>query len=58
MSQRSALSAAASATALVSEPPRPKVRDAVVGREPLEARHDGDLAVHHPRLQRLDGRRR
>ena len=38
----------------MSEPPRPKRRDAVAGGDALEAGDHGDLAGQHPRLQLLD----
>ena len=47
MSQRSAFSAAASATAEVSDPPRPRVVIRPVGRDALEAGDHGDLARLH-----------
>ena len=45
MSQRSALTPAAIATADVSEPPRPSVASAAVGRHALEAGDDRDRAA-------------
>ena len=56
MSQRSAFSAAASATAEVSEPPRPSVVMRLSGPDALEARDHRDLALAHAadELARLD----
>ena len=58
MSQRSAFSAAASATAEVSEPPRPSVVMRLSGADALEAGDHGDLAGLHPadQLRALDRR--
>ena len=55
MSQRSALSAAASATALVSEPPRPSVEMRSLGRDALEAGDHRDLALLQARAHLLAG---
>ena len=47
MSQRSALMPAATATAEVSEPPRPKVEMRLPARNALKARHHRDFAPRH-----------
>ena len=62
MSQRSALSAAASATADVSDPPRAERRHPAVGADALKARHDGDrprrhVGEHRGRVDAVDPRR-
>ena len=63
MSQRSAFIAAASATADVSEPPRPERGEAAVGGDALEAGDDGDPALvehalEHVGVDIVDQRRR